>query len=73
MKGQPTNHTELAWLRAELLRLTNAVPMRLRKEGSYQAAVQWKEVATDARKLAQQSNPKIERLRRAHSALVAFQ
>ena len=52
-------------LRQKILSATSTVPAKLRNEGSYQAAVNFKNHAISARKTAESKSPTLSKLRTA--------
>lgn len=59
-------------LKARILAATNTVPAKIRNEGSYQAAVNFKNHAIQARKAAEAKQPTLPKLRSAWSLISGY-
>lgn len=63
---------ETAELVNKILSATNRIPKKIINEGSYQAAVAFKQAAESARKAAESKQPRLSKLRDAWTAISPY-
>jgi hypothetical protein len=63
---------EAEFLTKKILECTSRIPPKIVNEASYQAAVNFKALATSARKVAESRNANVTKLRHAWSAISSY-